>query len=426
MTTVFREIHMLESFAKPSISSQRLRILFLAPFAPHLQADHGGGRVIAQLIAHLSERNSIGLCYLRSQTEPAVDPVLRERCAVVEEVVIPDSKVYGLKHWFHRMYVWKQVLAGKPLWAIDRFAAAYEHRVKSLLQSWQPDIVQIEFHVMGQYLPALLGYPSPRILIEHEPGVETAQEFMDSPFARGRVRPLLDLLAWKRFEPSIIRKVDTVVVFTERDRKAIRDLGGKTPIVQIPFGTEISESSPNPQPLDALSLLFVGNFKHPPNLDAADRLINHIFPRVRAQIPEARLFVVGNHLPASLTHKANENLVVTGYVPDLTPYLNRAAVVVLPLRFGGGMRVKMLEALAAGKAIIASKRAVEGLDVMNGKQVILAEEDQEFVDAILDLLRNREKRSALAMNAHTWAVANLGWDKLAAVYEKLYRSLLKC
>jgi glycosyltransferase involved in cell wall biosynthesis len=279
---------------------------------------------------------------------------------------------------------------------------------------------------MGQYLPALLGYPSPRILIEHEPGVETAQEFMDSPFARGRVRPLLDLLAWKRFEPSIIRKVDTVVVFTERDRKAIRDLGGKTPIVQIPFGTEISESSPNPQPLDALSLLFVGNFKHPPNLDAADRLINHIFPRVRAQIPEARLFIIGNHLPASLTHKANENLVVTGYVPDLTPYLNRAAVVVLPLRFGGGMRVKMLEALAAGKAVIASKRAVEGLDVMNGQQVILAEEDQEFVDAILDLLRNREKRSALAMNAHTWAVANLGWDKLAAVYEKLYRSLLKC
>jgi glycosyltransferase involved in cell wall biosynthesis len=88
--------------------------------------------------------------------------------------------------------------------------------------------------------------------------------------------------------------------------------------------------------------------------------------------------------------------------------------------------VKVLEALAAGKAVVASSRAVEGLDMVHGEHVILAESDQEFVDAIIDLLRNPEKRLALAVQAHAWASAHLSSEKVAEEYEKLYRCLLKC
>ena len=117
-------------------------------------------------------------------------------------------------------------------------------------------------------------------------------------------------------------------------------------------------------------MLFIGNFIHPPNVDAADRLINHIFPQVQSQFSETRLFIVGDHLPSTVLQEANPNVVATGFVPDITPYLEQAALVVIPLRLGGGMRVKTLEALAAGKAIVASPRAVEGLDVLNGKRAI--------------------------------------------------------
>jgi glycosyltransferase involved in cell wall biosynthesis len=117
-------------------------------------------------------------------------------------------------------------------------------------------------------------------------------------------------------------------------------------------------------------------------------------------------------------------VVLTGFVPDLRPYLDRAAVVVAPLRVGGGMRVKVVEALAAGKAVVASGRAISGLSISDGEQVLLAETDHEFGDAVVRLLRDPERRAALAHRAHAWACAHLGWDEPISAYERLYESLV--
>jgi len=405
-------------------SVRRFRVLFLAPFAPHLQASHGGGRVIAQLIDHLAQRHSIGLCYLRAEGEPEIDDMLKQRCDVVVEVLIPAPEASSISRWSRRLRAWKELILGKPLWAIDRFSPPYADQVQSLLKTWQPDIVQLEFHVMGQYLSALAGYPAPRILVQHEPGEAAAREIMNSRLAQGRIIPWLDLLAWKRFEREIIRQVQAVVVFTERDREIFSKLGGQTCIVQIPLGTEIPEVSP--AKAEPLNLLFVGNFRHLPNRDAADRLINRIFPDVQAQFPEARLFIVGDHLPSTLVRMPNEGVILTGYVPDVKPYLEQATLVVVPLRLGGGMRVKVLEALAAGKPVVASSRAVEGLGLVNGEQVILAEDDDEFSRTIIDLLGKPEERVSLANQARIWARENLSWEKVAEKYEVLYDVLLKC
>ena len=426
MTILLTQNKMFESARNAPNPCQRLRILFLTPFAPNLQAGHGGGRVIAQLINQLAEHHSVAVCYLRSEKEQAVDTVLSERCEVMEEVVIPEINASGVERWRHRLHVWKKLLGGKPLWAIDRYSEVYEEKLKGLLETWRPDIVQIEFHIMGQYLPALESCPAPKIFVEHEPGAESAREFIRAPFTRGYIMPWLDLLAWKRFESRIVQQVQTVVVFTDRDRRTVREFIDKTPMVQIPLGTEISERAPSAAGHEPLSLLFVGNFKHPPNLDAANRLINQIFPKVLSQLPDAQLFVVGDNLPSSLVVKENQNIIVTGYVPDVMPYLNKAALVVVPIRLGGGMRVKVLEALAAGKAVVASSRAMEGLDLVDGEHMILAESDNEFVNSITDLLRNPEKRLSLAMQAHTWASAHLSWVNVAKEYEKLYRCLLRC
>jgi glycosyltransferase involved in cell wall biosynthesis len=116
-------------------------------------------------------------------------------------------------------------------------------------------------------------------------------------------------------------------------------------------------------------------------------------------------------------------VVVTGGVPDVTPYLDRAAVVVIPVRMGGGMRVKVLEALAAGKAVVASRLAAEGLDVVHGRQILFAESDREFADATVELLLDVERRASLAAGARAWALENLGWDRVISAYENLYDSL---
>src|SRR5262249_36455335 len=152
----------------------------------------------------------------------------------------------------------------------------------------------------------------------------------------------LDLLAWERYEPTIIKRVQAVVVFTERDRQAVASSAQQTPIVRIPLGTVLPEHPLNPLGDPLLSLLFVGSFIHPPNVDAAVRLIKAIFPRVLGRFPDLYLHIVGDQPTPWLRQMANEHIVVTGRVPDVTPYLDRAALVVVPLRLGGGMRVKVL------------------------------------------------------------------------------------
>lgn len=402
----------------------RLKLLFLAPFAPRLDAVHGGGRVIAQLITQLATRHRIALCYLRTAEEPSVDRILQEQCEIIEEVLIPETGNSRLQQWTYRMRSWTELLAGKPLWAIDRSVADYGERVCKVAHTWYPDIVQIEFHIMGQYLSALAGYPAPCVLVQHEPGKEAARQAWQSRQAQGLMMPYFDLLAWQRFERAVMREVQVVVVFTERDRHTLSQIRQQTPIVRIPLGTELPKRPLDPLGSRPLNLLFVGNFLHLPNVDAAVRLIGEIFPRVQSQYPELLLYVVGSQPPPHLLQMANEKVIVTGRVPDVTPYLDSAALVVVPVRLGGGMRVKVLEALVAGKAIVASRLVVEGLDLVNGEQVILAESDQEFSEAIIDLLNAPEQRASIATCARDWACANLSWEKAAGAYEALYQRLL--
>ncbi len=408
-----------------SNSQPSRRLLFLLPFAPRLDARHGGGRAIAQLLAGLAPRHHLALLYLRAPDEPPIDDILRRRCDLVEEITRPSHGHSLAQRGLRNLRLIISLLCGNPTWATNWAVAGYESRARSLARSWQPDIVQLEYHVMGQYLSALDNCPAPRVLIEHEPGIKAARDLWQSQRGFARVKHYLNMLAWKRFERAIVERVQAVVVFTERDRQVLTQLGRPTPIVRIPLGTMLPEQPLSPLGCQPPSLLFVGNFIHPPNVDAAVRLASAIFPQLQARFPELMLYIVGDQPPPRLRHMARENIVITGDVPDVTPYLDRAAVVVVPLRLGGGMRVKVLESLAAGKAMVASRLATEGLNLTDGEQIVLAESDYQFCEAILQLLSNPVRRASIAARARAWACANLSWDESVAEYELLYQRLIE-
>src|SRR5262244_287936 len=406
----------------PPLSLPKRRLLFLLPFAPRLDATHGGGRATAQLLAHLSGRHHVALLYLRAATEPPIDNILKNRCELVEEVPRLGPGL-SLAQRSSRVF---SLLRGRPLWVAVTAVAEYRARLRRLVQTWRPDVIQIEFLVMGQYASSLDSCSAPRVLTQHEPGAKAARDLLDAHQGLARLIYWHNLFAWKRFEQAIITQVQAVVVFTEPDRQALVPFAAQTPIVRIPLGMELPERPLNPLGSPRLSLLFVGNFRHPPNVDAALRLTSTIFPRVQARVPGSILYIVGDHPTPQIRQMANATVVVTGRVPDVTTYLDRAALVVVPLRLGGGMRVKVLEALAAGKAIVASPLALEGLDVMDGKHVLLADSDRQFSDAIVQLLTQPERRTTLAAQARSWARANLDWEGPIAAYERLYQSLMEC
>jgi polysaccharide biosynthesis protein PslH len=186
----------------------------------------------------------------------------------------------------------------------------------------------------------------------------------------------------------------------------------------------------NPLGASPESILFYGSYSHPPNVDAARRLVKVIFPALHVRHPQLTLFLVGGEFPNDLRPSADQAVVgqrikVTGRVKEVTPYLDSAAVIAAPLRLGGGMRVKVMEALGLGKAVVASPRAAAGLAVENGREILLAESDEDFVAAIDHLLASPEERKRLASQARQWAVANLRWEHTLNAYEGLYRRLLE-
>jgi glycosyltransferase involved in cell wall biosynthesis len=239
-----------------------------------------------------------------------------------------------------------------------------------------------------------------------------------------RIVHFLDALAWQGFERTFTGQVEALVVFTERDRRVLTRSVSSVPIVCIPIATCISARAFNPLGSSPPSLLLVGNFIHPPNVDAALRLGQRIFPAVRKKFPDASLYLVGDQPPPEIRRLSGSGIFVTGLVPEIMPFLDQAAVVVAPLRLGGGMRVKVLEALAAGKALVASPLAVEGLDIENGMQAAIVDADEDFQHAICRLLAHSDERSLMAHRARQWALDHLVWEKSLAAYETLYRDLI--
>lgn len=405
-------------------SQDKHRLLFLLPFPPRLDAIHGGARVTTQLIAGLPAQHEVAILYLRSLEEQPADQFFYERCDFVDEVVRDWTGRTPGQRLIRNARLIMSLFKRQPMWVSDWASARFLEKVRGFARQWQPGIVQLEHQVMCQYLSALDMVQAPRVLIIHEPGERMAPFLKGLPKGVVRLFHGLDRLTWQWFEPHIIRKVQAVVTFTDRDKKAIERYQTPTPIWKIPFGTTIPEHPLNPLGLPPLSLLFVGNFIHPPNTDAAIWLARRIFPSVRKHFPELELYIVGDQPPSELKQITDNHIFVTGRVPDLNPYLDRAALFVAPMRQGGGMRVKVLEALAAGKAVVATPLAVEGLEVTDGEQIAIGDNDQELAERMIQLLANPIQRAAQAQNARAWSCVHLGWEKSIAAYEMLYSNLI--
>jgi glycosyltransferase involved in cell wall biosynthesis len=188
------------------------------------------------------------------------------------------------------------------------------------------------------------------------------------------------------------------------------------------MGFELSMAPLDAAGTEPATLLFVGNFNHVPNLDAALHLAADIFPLIRQRRPDALLRLVGERPPVEVAASGVE---LTGRVPDVLPYLDAATVVVAPLRLGGGTRVKVAEALAAGKAVVAYPSALDGLDVEHGRHVLVARDAREFVVAVSSLLDDQPRRVALANAARVWAEEHLSWKSPLDRYDELYARLTR-
>jgi glycosyltransferase involved in cell wall biosynthesis len=312
-------------------------------------------------------------------------------------------------------------LRGRPWRAVWFADPGIQPIIERLARSHDFDVAVVEDSAMSGYtLPA--GVPS--VLTEHEVLRPRRLEWRAGG-PRNWARWALLELDWRR-RPRFQRKAwggfDQVLVFSKRDAKAIAALApGVAERVRVsPFGIDLPALA-DPRAEQPNTVLFVGNFTHQPNRDAAEWLAGEIMPAVRARQPGARLRIVGSSPPPELLALAGQGVEVLGDVPSIEPHTEAAAVVVAPIRIGGGMRMKVLQALAAGKAVVTTPRGSEGFDCFEQPPPLaIAEEGEQFASEIAALLAEPARRSELCRRARAFAETHYSPRAWAARLEAIY------
>jgi glycosyltransferase involved in cell wall biosynthesis len=199
----------------------------------------------------------------------------------------------------------------------------------------------------------------------------------------------------------------------------------ETPVAVVPNCVDVEHFTPQPTPVDPSSIVFIGTLGYRPNVDAVEYLLDEILPEVLAAHPDAVLTVVGRGEERDLRRFRRPHVTVTGRVPDVRPYLARAAVAVVPVRIGGGTRLKVVEALAMGKAVVSTTIGCEGLAVRDGEHVLLADDGPGIARALSQVLSDAAMARRLGSAGRELVMAEYSWDTARERLERLYDVILR-
>jgi glycosyltransferase involved in cell wall biosynthesis len=238
----------------------------------------------------------------------------------------------------------------------------------------------------------------------------------------------LDWRRWRRHQSSIWRRYDRVQVFSRRDARSIEhiapDLMARVRV--NPFCLTLPREC-DPAREQPASLLFVGSFLHPPNVDAVKWLVSDIMPRLRRRRPGVTLTIAGGDPRRRIEGLAAEDVTLAGYVPDLAPLLDAATIVVAPVRIGGGQRMKVLYGMAAGKAVVTTPRGAEGIEpAVDARALCIASDAEAFAAATSTLLESAATRRALGLRARALVRQQYAPEAYARRAQALYKELGCC
>ena len=210
------------------------------------------------------------------------------------------------------------------------------------------------------------------------------------------------------------------------ERRLLSEVPG-VPTTVIPNAADVEYYQPrptDPRP-DGRTVVFFGLLSYVPNVDGVIHLVQEFWPRIAEAHPEARCKIIGGRPPPSLLALAGPRVELTGFVPDLRPHLASAAAVVVPLRLGGGTRLKIVEGMAMGKAIVSTRLGAEGIEAVPGRDILIEDQPANFADAVNRLLADPDLAARIGQSARRLAVERYSWSGAAQALEGFYRRILE-
>lgn len=292
------------------------------------------------------------------------------------------------------------------------------------------DVVNLEFTFLGHYelRKAPAGEKRPVLVVDsHNIDYDLARQYAQS--GDSLFRRLYSEVNWRKLrneELDTYRDADGVYLCSAADEQRLLEEVPEARTTVIPNAADVEFYRPragDPKP-DGRTIIFFGLLSYAPNVDGVIHFVNEIWPHVAASHADARCKIIGGSPPPALLALAGPRIEFTGFVPDLRPHLAEAAVVVVPLRLGGGTRLKIVEAMAMGKAIVSTTLGAEGIEATPDRDIMIGDDAESFAARIRSLLDDADRAAELGRAARQLAESKYAWSSAACALEDFYRSRL--
>lgn len=367
--------------------------------------------------------------FVRPEEEQHI-PALREICKGVHAVPIQRSRIADA------FYVVQSYLTGRPFLVERDDLRPMQDTVNQLVRENDFQFIHADQLTMVQFAirgASLLPGKRPKVIFDAHNAVWTIVERMKEN-AHYLLKPFLTVEAKrvKQYEGELLRMVDHVLTVTDIDRNLLqealnyskpRENNHVSSIKVIPIAVDTEKLQPIKRRTDSKNIVTLGTLHYPPNADGIRWFLNEVFPLVREHVPDATLTIIGQNPPQDFIELAERNpgvIKVTGYVDDLRPYLEESALMVVPVRAGGGMRVRILEAFSYAMPVVTTTVGLEGISGMPEHDVLVADTPVDFAYRTLELLDNPSLQEKLSTNGRELVTKCYNWRAVLSAMKPIY------
>lgn len=403
-----------------------MRILFLTQIVPY-PPDAGPKVKTWHVLRYLTDRGHEVILATFMRTEEEINiTTLRDLCAEVHTVPIKRFRIMDALYWIRSHFT------GRPFLIERDDIVAMRTLVSRLITSLSIDAIHADQLTMTQFAfnrGGLIDRP-PYLVFDAHNAVWSIVERMHQN-APGYQKPIIAIEARriKHYEGMVVQKYDHTLAVTAVDRNYLlqaRDTylsssfndsnqkkSARSPMITtFPITVDTTQLQPIKRKPGSKNIITLGTLHYPPNADGIRWFIREVFPSVREHVPNVSLTIVGKNPPRDMVQFASSgshSITVTGYVPELKPYMEEAAIMVVPVRAGSGMRVRILEAFARAMPVVTTSIGLEGIDANIGEDVIVQDTPKGFASAIVQLLKDEALQAQLATNGRRIAQDRYDW-----------------
>lgn len=394
-----------------------MKILHLLPYIP-TPANFGGALRIYHILNHLTKNHDVTVAGFGNSGDlekfHEAFPELEEKTHFV---------THPWKKKFRRLIQLYSLFTNHSFWYTAVTTKKMQQTIDGILAKQDFDIIQSEFPSMGFFD---LKSDATKILDAHNVEYDNFRRMAN--LKGSKLRQYFYQREYEKLyeeEIKVCRTRDAVFTTSDRDSKLFNEDAPEVPKYVIPNGVDLSYFHPGNEEPEPHSLVFVGMMGYVPNHDGMKFFLDDIFPRVQDKFPDIKIYIVGKDAPPELKDRATENIIVTDFVEDVRPYVWRSSVYVVPLRMGGGTRLKVLEALSMKKPLVTTSIGCEGIEVEHEETALIADDPAMFSEEVIRLIENKSLQDKISSNGYELVKSTYDWKVIGKHIEHAYADLLE-